>query len=182
MTPVHIRWMIRRDMPEVLAIEAAIFTPATAWGEEDFIWFLRQRNVIAMIAELKIVGSGPAPVVGFMVYELQPDGLELLNFAVTPGRRREGIGQQMVAKLVSKLSAQRRGRLHVLLRESNVGAQLFFRRQGMRCVEVLHHFYDSAEDTGEDAYRLVRLADGLDPDDVIAGVPVNRIAMFERER
>ena len=40
----HIRWMIRRDMPEVLAIEAASFE--FPWLEDDFIRCLRQRNCI----------------------------------------------------------------------------------------------------------------------------------------
>ena len=43
-TRVHIRWMIRRDMPEVLAIEHASFE--YPWCEEEFLRVLRQRNCI----------------------------------------------------------------------------------------------------------------------------------------
>ncbi len=39
---VHIRWMIRRDMTEVLAIEDGSFE--FPWTEDDFIRCLRQRN------------------------------------------------------------------------------------------------------------------------------------------
>ena len=39
---VHIRWMIRRDMPEVLHTEQQSFE--FAWTEEDFLRCLRQRN------------------------------------------------------------------------------------------------------------------------------------------
>jgi len=46
---VHIRWMIRRDMPEVLEIEDRSFE--FSWSEEDFIRCLRQRNCIGMVAE-----------------------------------------------------------------------------------------------------------------------------------
>ena len=45
---VHIRWMIRRDMVDVLDIESAAFE--FPWSEEDFIRCLRQRNCIGMIA------------------------------------------------------------------------------------------------------------------------------------
>ncbi|MGL4463263.1 MAG: ribosomal-protein-alanine N-acetyltransferase RimI, partial [Planctomycetia bacterium] len=38
---VHIRWMIRRDMPEVLHIEQESYD--FAWTEEDFLQCLRQR-------------------------------------------------------------------------------------------------------------------------------------------
>jgi ribosomal-protein-alanine N-acetyltransferase len=58
--PVHIRWMIRRDMPEVLHTEQGAFE--YAWTEEDFLRCLRQRNCIGMVAE-----QGEK-VVGFMIY------------------------------------------------------------------------------------------------------------------
>src|SRR5687768_6635477 len=53
---VHIRWMIRRDMPEVLSIETQCFE--FPWTEEDFLRCLRQRNCIGMVAEQgeKVVG------------------------------------------------------------------------------------------------------------------------------
>jgi ribosomal-protein-alanine N-acetyltransferase len=44
MLEVQIRWMIRRDMPEVLEIERQSFE--FSWTEEDFLCCLRQRNCI----------------------------------------------------------------------------------------------------------------------------------------
>ena len=44
----HIRWMIRRDIPEVLQIETLC---DNLWVEEDFLFHLRQRNCIGMIVE-----------------------------------------------------------------------------------------------------------------------------------
>jgi len=38
----QIRWLIRRDMTEVLEIENASFE--YTWNEEDFLHCLRQRN------------------------------------------------------------------------------------------------------------------------------------------
>ncbi len=140
---VHIRWMIRRDMPEVLAIEAGSFE--FAWSEEDFIRCLRQRNCIGMVAEYD------DRVVGFMIYELNKTRIQVLNFAVHPAFRRRGVGQQMVSKLVGKLSAQRRSRITLEVRETNLPAQLFFRTCGFRAVSVLRNFY---EDTPEDAYLM----------------------------
>ena len=95
---VHIRWMIRRDMPEVLSIEQSSFE--FPWSEEDFIRCLRQRNCIGMVAEYD------ERVVGFMIYELHKDQLHVLNFSVRPDVRRRGVGMQMVNKLVGKLSQQ----------------------------------------------------------------------------
>jgi ribosomal-protein-alanine N-acetyltransferase len=163
---VHIRWMIRRDMPEVLQTEQESFE--YAWTEEDFLRCLRQRNCIGMVAE-----QGEK-VVGFMIYELHKNKLHILNFAVHPTCRRVGVGAQMTTKLISKLSSHRRTRITLEVRETNLGAQLFFRSQGFRAVRVLRGFYD---DSGEDAFLMqYKLADD-EADEVEEGV--NRIAQYE---
>lgn len=140
---LHIRWLIRRDMPEVLDIECESFE--FPWSEDDFIRCLRQRNCIGMVADLD------DKVAGFMVYELHKTRLHILNFAVASTFRRQGIGQTMIAKLASKLSPQRRSRILLEVRETNLSAQLFFRSLGFRAVSVLRSFY---EDTPEDAYQM----------------------------
>ena len=140
---VHIRWMIRRDMPDVLDIENRSFE--FPWSEEDFIRCLRQRNCIGMVAEYD------EQVVGFMIYELHKTRLHILNFSVHEDFRRRGVGHAMVSKLISKLSHQRRNRILLEVRETNLSAQLFFRRAGFNAVSVLRDFYD---DTTEDAYLM----------------------------
>lgn len=165
---IHIRWMIRRDMPEVLQTEQESFE--FAWTEEDFLRCLRQRNCIGMVAE-----QGEK-VVGFMIYELHKSKLHILNFAVNPGCRRLGIGAQMVAKLISKLSSHRRTRITLEVRETNLAAQLFFQKQGFRAVRVLRSYY---EDTGEDAFLMqYKIAEdtGLDEAD-----DASRIAQYEEQ-
>src|SRR4051812_27901718 len=163
---VHIRWMIRRDMPEVLQTEQESFE--FAWTEEDFLRCLRQRNCIGMVAEQA------DKVVGFMIYELHKAKLHILNFAVHPGFRRLGIGRQMVAKLISKLSSHRRTRITLAVRETNLAAQLFFRAMEFKAVRVLRGYY---EDTGEDAFLMqYAFADDVSDD---ANETVNRIAQYE---
>ena len=140
---VHVRWMIRRDMPEVLATESESFE--FPWSEQDFIRCLRQRNCIGMVAE------HDDHVIGFMIYELQKTRIHVLNFAVAPAYRRSGVGSQMIAKLTAKLSSQRRNRIQLEVRETNLAAQVFFRGNGFRAVSVLRSYYD---DTPEDAYLM----------------------------
>ena len=140
---VHIRWMIRRDMPEVLGIETGSFE--FPWSEDDFIRCLRQRNCIGMVAEYD------ERVVGFMIYELHKDQLHVLNFAARPDVRRRGVGRQMVEKLIGKLSQQRRNRVLLEIRETNLAAQVFFRNLGFVATSVLRDYYD---DTTEDAYVM----------------------------
>jgi ribosomal-protein-alanine N-acetyltransferase len=139
----HCRWMIRRDMAEVLAIERLSF--AHPWTEADFLRALRQRNCIGMVAE-----QGET-VVGFMVYELRKHRLVLLNLAVHPDWRRQGVGRVLAVKLASKLMPAKRVRLETHVRETNLPAQLFLKACGLDAVAVLRRWYD---DTGEDAFHF----------------------------
>ena len=164
-TALHIRWMIRRDMPDVMGIEVASFE--YAWTEDDFLRCLRQRNCIGMVAE-----RGDT-IVGFMIYELHRTKLHVLNFAVHPSVRRSGIGGQMVSKLVYKLCSHRRQKISLAVREGNTAAQLFFRAHKFKASRVLRNYY---EDSGEDAFQMeFRVGADDEPFDP----PVNRIAQYE---
>jgi ribosomal-protein-alanine N-acetyltransferase len=137
----HVRWMVRRDMAEVLNIEKLSFE--FPWFEDDFIRVLRQKNAIAMIAE-----AGDR-VVGFKVYELFKNRIHLLNIAVHPDFHGMGVGGTLVSNLLGKLSEGRRVRITTEVRERNLDAQLFFKRFGFRATSVLRDYYADSE---EDAY------------------------------
>jgi ribosomal-protein-alanine N-acetyltransferase len=139
---VHIRWMIRRDVPEVLAIEGESFE--FPWLEDDFIHCLRQRNCIGTVAEYD------DRVVGFMVYELMKTRIEVLNFAVAADCRHHSVGRQMIAHLMGKLTRDRRRALMLNVRETNLPAQQFLRACGFRAVAILRKLFDN----NEDAYRM----------------------------
>lgn len=138
--------MIRRDMPEVLEIENAGF--GCPWTEDEFLSALRRRNVIGMVAEWH------EKVAGFMLYELHKTSLHVIDLAVHPGWQRQGVGAQMVDKLIGKLSPSRRTYLTCHLRETNLPAQMFCRSQGLRAVQVLRRHYDNCEDAYLMEYRL----------------------------
>lgn len=139
---VHIRWMIRRDMPEVLAIEEACQLDFP-WDEKAFKDCENSRDVIRMVAEVD------ERVVGFMVYETHQSRIHLLNLNVHPSMWRRGVGRRMVEKLIGKLSAQRRTRITAEISETNLDAHLFFRAMGFKATAVLHDYYDCAN---EDCY------------------------------
>jgi ribosomal-protein-alanine N-acetyltransferase len=140
---ISIRWMIRRDLPEILEIEAASYEQP--WTEELFLAELKRRDCIGMVAE------HDDRIVGFMVYELHKSGIEVLNLAVHPECRGYGVGRRMINKLMGKLSQGRRVLLGLFVRESNLGACRFLRAIGIPAVQVYRRFYDDRED----AYRFV---------------------------
>lgn len=139
----HVRWLIRRDAPTVMAIEEASFE--FPWSESDLTRVLRQRNCIGLVAEEN------DSVVGYVIYELHKNRLHVLNFAVHPDHRKKGVGRAMVDNLKGKLSHDRRNRILLEVRETNLDAQLFWKRMGFMATNVLRGFY---EDTPEDAYLM----------------------------
>lgn len=144
---LDLRFMIRRDLPAVIAIESMSFP--NPWTEEQFVHYLRQRNTIGMVAEWD------HQILGFQVYEFHPNSLNLINLAVCPNNRREGVGAAMVAKLTGKLSPIR-SRVVVEVSEENLAAHLFFKSQGFRATRVLRDHFEG----GEAAYQFVnRLVD-----------------------
>lgn len=156
----HVRWMIRRDMTEVLEIERQSFGQL-GWTEEGFIGVLKARNCIGMIAEHK------ERIVGYMIYEFMKSHFHLRNFAVDPATRRMGVGALMIEKLIKKLTQQRRQEIRLEVREGNLAAQLFFKSLGFAATNVVRGFY---EDTTEDAYVMRYRLGGQEPRGV------NRIA------
>lgn len=142
---VNIRWLIRRDMDDVLHIERHSFEHP--WTDDDFIRALRQRNCIGMVAECRTTER----ILGFMIYELNKSSLRLLSMAVHPDYRRQGIGRVMIDKLRQRLDVQRRSMLETEVRETNLDAQLFLRRLGFRAENVLFDYY-ADWGVSEDAY------------------------------
>lgn len=140
---VHVRWMIRRDMTSVIDIDGR--ANAAPWTENDFLGHLRKRNVIGMVAE-----RGDR-ILGYVVYRLHRDSVEILRLSVDPEFIGKGIGAQVVGKLKGKLSENRRTTIHVEMRETNTGGLLFLRNQGFRAVGMTRGWYD---DTGEDMIQM----------------------------
>lgn len=142
---VHVRWMIRRDIPEVMAIMGSLPHRIDAAELEAL---LRQQNAIGMIAE------HGGRVAGWMAYTLHRGKIELEWLAVHPDCRGLGVGSQLMAKLEGKLSPGRRTRIEVWARESDLAGLAWLRRMGFLAGrDAIHGGY--FEDTGEDAYRMV---------------------------
>ena len=67
---------------------------------------------------------------------------------------------------MAKLTPDRRGRIMLEVRETNLPAQLFFRSLGFRATSVLKDFY---QDSTEDAYMMQFSLDPLPVEHRLAG-------------
>jgi len=147
--PVQVRWMVRRDFAQVLAIEETCFE--FPWTSDEFRQCLQQPNCLGMVAE----HEGHA--VGFVIYETPKNRILVTNIAVSPEFQRHGVARQMIQKLVTKMIQQRRHKVAIAIRETNLPALLCFRALGFKIATTLKNFYDDQnEDTYVLQYRLGR--------------------------
>lgn len=142
---IDTRWMLQRDLESILEIERDCF-PESPWTKDDFLRCLRQSRSLGHVVE-----AGPDDeLAGYMLYELTPRSLHLLNFAVARRWQHRGIGSQMIERLKAKLSLPR-PRITLEIVETSLAAQCFFRHHGFRATGVLREFY---ADCDLDAYFM----------------------------
>ena len=153
---VVLRWMIERDFQEVIGIEEA--RCAWPWTQQDLAGCLRRKNCIGQVAEIyEPQTKRHGAIAGFLIYELAKGELGIVNMAVHAACERQGVGTELVGKLVALLSPQkgRRKKIVAEVRETNVEAQLFFKALGFKAVAVIDSPYiENDEDGIAFEYRL----------------------------
>jgi len=128
------------DLDAILAIERACFS--IPWTAEALAPELevdgRHEPVLAML------GGEP---VGFALVWVIADERHLVNLAVDPGHRRQGIGQQMLTEVIERARADGARLVTLEVRESNEAARKLYRDFGFIDVALRPHYYpDSRED------------------------------------
>src|SRR5215210_1466891 len=106
-----IRRLAYSDLPAVLGIERRSFP--TPWSLAMFVLELSKPSGICLAA------SGPDGLVGYLVCSRYADVWHLMNVAVEPRRRREGVATTLIEQLFDEAGARSRYTLEV--RASNDG-------------------------------------------------------------
>ena len=121
-TTLHLRWCIRRDDRQILAIDDCGYVEP--WSQADLLAVLRDRAVIGVVAEYET-----KRVIGFCIYRLEGDTVRILRMAVEPRERRNGVATAMLDRLKSKVANQRRS---IIVAEVD-GHQVFAQHMLSRC-------------------------------------------------
>ncbi len=137
------RMKLIQDRSEVLQIEN--YCHEHPWDERHFDLVLKGCNVEGWVAEEEPDGA----VAGFMIYEIHPHKIEIVNISVHPEFRHRGIGRSFVNLVLDRLEIEHVPRLGCLVREVNLDFQLFLRACGIHAVRVVKQAWDSP---GEDGY------------------------------
>lgn len=105
--PYHVRWMIRRDLPEMLSLEKiAVEHP---WSEDEITRRLRQNNCIGMVA-IKVTPEEEF-LVGYTLHELFADHINLVRFVVSP--LAQGVGDDLMRNIKNKTDKNRRNTIKI---------------------------------------------------------------------
>lgn len=140
-TRFHLRWLVRKDMPGILAILDASNHP---WTEATLLRYLRHRQHIGMTLE------HDQNSVGVAFYCLKETHLLLRDIVIHPRYRRIGAARYIIDKIKDKVSAHpTRTAIHAIVREHNLVGQLFLKGNGFALKKIWREYYVSPM---EDAY------------------------------
>ncbi|MBE0427316.1 MAG: ribosomal protein S18-alanine N-acetyltransferase [Nitrospirae bacterium] len=135
MADIIIREMHEDDIPEILRIERMSFP--TPWTEAAFIneiykpyaltrVVLQKNNVIGYICVNRVLNEG-----------------HILNLAVHPEFRRQGIASMLMQELLKELKNKGCRFIYLEVRVSSLGARKFYERFGFKVVGARRDYYQS---------------------------------------
>ena len=139
-----IRDMREEDLVAVAAIERLSFSDP--WSLEGFKESMGQRQVLSRVAEIDQC------VAGYYIFYYSYDEGELVNIAVHPNFRRQGVGHAMMTDLLKMGTSLGVNRFVLEVRMSNTKAIALYKKQGFSLLGVRKDFYTKPN---EDALVMV---------------------------
>ena len=140
---IKIRWMLHTDLEKIQEIEDASFL--YPWDKHEFLSIFKQRNCIGLVATLDNT------IVGYIVYEIFENNYEILNFVIKKQFRRRRFGTVLLNNLLRKLDLNKRTKVILKISETNLEAQMFFKKQNFLYTATLKNYYDEVD---FDAYLM----------------------------
>jgi [ribosomal protein S18]-alanine N-acetyltransferase len=147
--PVTIRRLGLGDLPQVIAIERRAFP--TPWSSAMFVLELSKASSISVGAFLPGRRRGGS-LAGYLIASRYADVWHLMNLAVDPPLRRQGLGALLLEELIVRVSPVEPITLEV--RPSNGAAIALYKRFGFQAAGLRPGYY---RDTGEDALIMWRV-------------------------
>ncbi len=142
--PLQIRRLTYADLPELIAIERRAFP--TPWSLAMFVLELSKPASVCLAA---LRGE---QMLGFLICSRYDTVWHVMNVAVDPDRRREGIASALLTDLLRRIDG-RGARFTLEVRESNAAAIHLYERFGFRAAGRRRRYY---QDNGEDAVIMWR--------------------------
>jgi ribosomal-protein-alanine N-acetyltransferase len=159
---MQIRPLAYSDLPAVIEIERRAFP--TPWSLAMFVLELSKNTGLCLAA---VRGE---TLCGYVICARYDLDWHIMNIAVDPDRRRQGIASALLAELYTR-AEDSQARFTLEVRQSNRDAIELYARDGFRVAGKRRRYY---QDNGEDALVMWRTPSTLQGrlDDVPAADPV----------
>lgn len=144
-SPLKIRRLTYADLPQMIALERRAFP--TPWSLAMFVLELSRKDGICLAA------LRDGELVGQVICSRYEDDWHIMNIAVDPSARRQGIGSALLAELIERVGGDDRARITLEVRPSNAAAIALYRRFGFLSAGRRPRYY---QDNGEDALVMWR--------------------------
>ncbi|MEW6067439.1 MAG: ribosomal protein S18-alanine N-acetyltransferase [Nitrospirota bacterium] len=144
MDKLTIRDMREDDIPAILEIEQVSF--CTTWSRESFLNELYKKYALPKVAIFK------GTVIGYLCADFQFHEAHILNLAVHPDFRRQGVAALLLHEAMRELKKKGCVFLYLKVRASNTGAQKFYEIFGFKVESVRKKYYGNPD---EDALQMI---------------------------
>ena len=137
LTPAHLD-----DLPDLLRIESASFSQP--WSKADFLAELSKTTPSITVARR----DRNSPVLGYLCFWEVAGEIQILNLAVAPDYRRQGVGRTLVNFLLKRAEEKKITKVFLEVRPSNQAALTLYHSLGFK---LLYRRPDYYPPEGEDA-------------------------------
>jgi ribosomal protein S18 acetylase RimI-like enzyme len=111
------------------------------WSYEEFFEILGERNNVGYVLEDRKPTEAQGKVIAYLIYGIEKDYLEILNFAVRADKRRIGIASRLIEDFIKVAEKSDKVKVEAKVSEKNLAAQIFFRKKGFRANETIKNYY-----------------------------------------
>lgn len=137
---ITIRRAEKEDAPAIYAISEACF--ADGWREETIASDLEKKHSYYAVC----VKEGH--IIGYACYWFVLDEAQLVNIAVLPKERRQGLAEKLLDEGLRESDVRQMKTMFLEVRTGNIPAQALYRKYGFSVITLRKGVYESPHEDG----------------------------------
>ena len=132
---MKIRYMEIDDIEPVIAIDREIFPDP--WSDTGLLTYLIRNDTVFLTAE------DADGIAGYCGCQCAADEADIITIAVAPGKRRSGIGMQLLYEMICLAKAHGTANVYLEVRAGNEPAKALYRRFGFTEAGLRKGYYSA---------------------------------------
>ncbi|MHB8054592.1 MAG: ribosomal protein S18-alanine N-acetyltransferase [Candidatus Aminicenantales bacterium] len=134
--PIRFRRMMRKDLPEVTAIEHQSFP--NPWPDTTFEGEIQN---VGLSYPVVAVDEAAGKIAGYLIFWVIRDEAQINNVAVHPDYRRRRIAEGMFRDILAALEQNGIQFISLEVREGNTGARALYEKLGFKGIGFRKEYY-----------------------------------------